>query len=299
VRIESPNAVTCKLCESHSLRQAYDLGACALLECCTCGFRFIDYLDSDWASVNVIDEAAIAKTVKAIESGLESNHDRISSCIDLVKLHVPKGGGPILDVGAGGGAFLARISELFPGSEGIDVYPVLYEICRRAGLQISREPLESTQWDGHRGAFGAVSMWDVIEHVNDPLPLCRRARELLRDGGVLLMDTPTRDGLLYAVGEATAMLSRGRYLTTLGIQYSSKPFSHKQIFRKIDMRRMLNAVGFRSVSIIEKKELSFPVRFYLQALLKSRTLVRILEPPVAALLWLAMFKNKMIVVATK
>jgi hypothetical protein len=60
----------CKLCESHSLTQAYDLGACALLECSARGFRFIDYLDSDWASVNVIDEAAIAKTVEIIKSGL-------------------------------------------------------------------------------------------------------------------------------------------------------------------------------------------------------------------------------------
>jgi 2-polyprenyl-3-methyl-5-hydroxy-6-metoxy-1,4-benzoquinol methylase len=287
----------CKLCESHSLKQAYDLGACALLECSTCGFRFIDYLDSDWASVNVTDEAAIAKTVEFIKSGLESNRERIASCIDLVQLYVPNG--PILDVGAGGGSFLARISESFPGSLGIELAPVLYEICRRAGLQISREPLESTQWDGHRGAFGAVSMWDVIEHVNDPLALCRRAWELLRDGGVLLMDTPTRDGLLYRVGETTAMFSHGRYLTTLGIQYSPKPFSHKQIFRKIDMRRMLNTAGFGSISITEKKELSFPVRFYLQALLNSRTLIRILEPAVEALLWLAMFKNKMIVVAVK
>jgi hypothetical protein len=41
------------------------------------------------------------------------------------------------------------------------------------------------------------------------------------------------------------------------------------------------------------------VRFYLQALLKSRTLVRMLGPAVEALLWLAMFKNKMIVVAVK
>jgi SAM-dependent methyltransferase len=188
---------------------------------------------------------------------------------------------------------------MFPGSVGVDLHPVLYEICRRAGLQISREPLESAQWDGHRGAFGAISMWDVIEHVNDPLAMCRRAWELLREGGVLLMDTPTRDGLLYGVGETTAMLSRGRYLTTLGIQYSSNRFGHKQIFRKIDMRRMLGAAGFGSISITEKKEFSFPVRFYLQPLLKSRTLIRIAEPAAAALLRLAMFKNKMIVVATK
>jgi SAM-dependent methyltransferase len=296
-RIPIPNPVTCKLCGSGSLKQAYDLGACALLECRGCGFRFIDFLDSDWTSVNVIDEATIARTVKSIEGGLESNQHRIASCIDLVKSHVPEG--PVLDVGAGGGAFLARISELFPGSEGIDLHPVLYEICRRAGLQISHEPLESAQWDVRRGAFGAISMWDVIEHVNDPLAMCRKAWQLLRDGGVLLLDTPTRDGLLYGVGETTGMFSRGRYLTTLGIQYSANRFGHKQIFRKVDMRRMLADAGFGSVVITEKKELSFPVRFYLQPLLKSRTLVRILEPAAAALLRLAMFKNKMIVVAVK
>jgi hypothetical protein len=62
---------------------------------------------------------------------------------------------------------------------------------------------------------------------------------------------------------------------------------------------MLSTAGFTSVSITEKKELSFPVRFYLQALFKSRILARVLEPAVATLLWLAMFKNKMIVVAVK
>ena len=247
--------------------------------------------------VQPVDQAAVDRTVEIVKNGLESNSERLAACIDLVRLHVPQG--PLLDVGAGAGAFLARINELLPGSSGVELTPVLYEICRRAGLQISRDPLESTQWDSRRGAFGAVSMWDVIEHVNDPLALCRRARELLCDGGVLLMDTPTRDGLLYRVGEATAMLSGGRFLTSLGIQYSPKPFSHKQIFRKIDMRRMLDAAGFSSVSIVEKKELSFPVRFYLQSLLKSRALIRLFEGPVEALLRLVRFKNKMIVVAAK
>jgi 2-polyprenyl-3-methyl-5-hydroxy-6-metoxy-1,4-benzoquinol methylase len=287
----------CKLCASQSLKRAYDLGDCDLLECSACGFRFIEYLDTYSTFVEPVDQQAIARTMEAIKNGLESNAERIAACVDLVRLHVPQG--PLLDVGAGGGAFLARINQLLPGSSGVELTPVLYEICRRAGLQISHDPLESAQWDSCRGAFGAVSMWDVIEHVNDPLALCRRARELLRDGGVLLMDTPTRDGLLYRVGETTAMLSGGRFLTSLGIQYSPKPYSHKQIFRKIDMRRMLEAAGFSSVSIVEKKELSFPVRFYLQALLKLRALVRLLEPPVDALLRLVRFKNKMIVVAAK
>jgi hypothetical protein len=113
------------------------------------------------------------------------------------------------------------------------------------------------------------------------------------------MDTPTRDGSLYRFGEITARLSRGRFLTTLGIQYAAKPFAHKQIFRKIDMRRMLETAGFRSVSIAEKMELSFPVRFYLETLIKSRALVSLAEPAAQALLWLARFKNKMIVVAAK
>ena len=42
------------------------------------------------------------------------------------------------------------------------------------------------------------------------------------------------------------------------------------------------------------------MRFYLQALLRSRILARLhRSPAVATLLWLAMFKNKMIVVSVK
>jgi hypothetical protein len=65
------------------------------------------------------------------------------------------------------------------------------------------------------------------------------------------------------------------------------------------MRRMLNTAGFGSLSITEEKELSLPVRFYLQALLKSCTVVRMLEPAVEVLLWFTAFKNRMIAVAMK
>src|ERR1700720_2507958 len=121
----------CKLCKSIKLTPAYSLEACTLLECSACGFRFIDFLDSDYASVNDVDERTIAKTTAAIKAGLESSHQRIEACVDLVKMHVSRG--PILDIGTGGGSFLAVASALFPGSQGIELAPVLFEICRRSG----------------------------------------------------------------------------------------------------------------------------------------------------------------------
>jgi 2-polyprenyl-3-methyl-5-hydroxy-6-metoxy-1,4-benzoquinol methylase len=165
------------------------------------------------ASVNVVDEASIAKTAEIVKRELERNRERIAPYIGLVKSYVQEG--PILDVGAGGGAFIVRTSETSLGSSGIELAPGLYENCHRAGLQISREPPESTHLDSYWGGFGAILMRGVLEHVNVPLALCRKVWELLRDSSVPLLDTPTRAGLLNRIGETTAMLSRGRYLTFL------------------------------------------------------------------------------------
>ena len=179
----------CKLCASQSLKRAYDPRRLRLAR--VLGLRIsilIEFLDSysqrSWNPSTSKHSPAPWKRSRTASRAPE----RIAACVDLVRLHVPQG--PLLDVGAGGGAGLARISELLPGSSGVELTPVLYEICRRAGLQISHDPLESTQWDSRRGEFGAISMWDVTEHVNDPLALCQRARRLLRDGGVLLTGHP-------------------------------------------------------------------------------------------------------------
>lgn len=70
--------------------------------------------------------------------------------IEMVARHY---GGEVLDVGIGSGAFI----KARPGTYGFDVNPVAIEWLKRNDL-----------WSSSVGSFGAVTFWDVLEHVPDP-----------------------------------------------------------------------------------------------------------------------------------
>lgn len=288
----------CKLCQNADVGLAYRLnsldGDFDLLECGACGFRFIDHLDDPGDEIGTVDLAAVAADAA---SGLESNCARIASNAALLNSNVARGA--LLDVGCGGGAFLLAVKERFVRAVGIELDPRYVALSRARGLNVVAEPLESAAWDAESGRFDAITMWDVIEHVNDPASTVARALGLLKPGGMLFLDTPSRDGFLYRFGELTARLTRGRHPTTMGLQYSRAPFCHKQIFRRTDMRRMLARAGFGRVTIFERFELSFSTDFYLQSFVRSAWLAKCLSPVAAVGLWLLPISNKLIVTAMK
>ncbi len=265
-----------------------------LLECPSCGFRCIPYLvaDSEDEAPSPSEEQIRVHQAYAI-SHLESNRDRVTATSDLLQSAANRG--RVLDVGCGAGGFLTSLPDGFCGV-GIETSPIWREISRRNGVEVFGEPIEAPIW-AKRGPFSAITLWDVIEHVNDPGAVVRRCGELLAPDGVLLMDTPNRDGLLYQVGDVTTKLSRGRYPTTLGIQYSPTPFDHKQIFRVRDMMAMLQAVGFDSINIETKFELSLPPAYYVRAIVKNRAAANLLAAVASVALRVLPVNNKMIVVA--
>jgi SAM-dependent methyltransferase len=61
------------------------------------------------------------------------------------------------------------------------------ERARARGLNVIHGALDHA--DLPQESFDAVTMWDVIEHLNDPLGALRHCRELLRPGGVIAVCT--------------------------------------------------------------------------------------------------------------
>ena len=44
-------------------------------------------------------------------------------------------------------------------------------------------------------SFDVVTMWDILEHIPDPVPFLRRAASLLRPGGLIFVKVPNPDSL--------------------------------------------------------------------------------------------------------
>ena len=168
------------------------------------------------------------------------------------------------------------------------------------GLEIDKHPIEHDFWQkGYANHFDAVTLWDVIEHVNYPFEALQSAANVLKQGGILAIDTPCRDGFYHRFGEITYKLTNGKYPTFLNAMYSSHLFGHKQIFSTTEMKDLFELVGLEVVELRKFHELSFPYAFYLKKLFKSDAIVRLLLPFVKLFFKKFKIQNKMLVVGRK
>lgn len=100
-------------------------------------------------------------------------------------------GGRVLDAGCATGDFLAEATKDYEvyGFD-ISVAAIAYAKSRlphlRERLTSQRLEDKGTSWE----AFDAVCLWDVIEHVVEPVTVIQRMMDYVKPGGYLLISTP-------------------------------------------------------------------------------------------------------------
>jgi SAM-dependent methyltransferase len=121
-----------------------------------------------------------------------------AASVDREIRHLPaRAGGRLLDVGSGDGAFLAQMGELGWQAEGLEPDPAAAESARRSGLRVTQGLLSGLDDAAHAGAFDAVTLSHVIEHVHDPAGELAHIHRLLKPGGLLWIATPNLEALGY------------------------------------------------------------------------------------------------------
>ena len=138
----------------------------------------------------------------------------------------------VLDVGCFTGEFLQLLK-----THGADVYGL--ELQSRA-VEIANRKLDGRVFqvdidraDFPQMSFDVISLLGVIEHVVDPIRLLLRAQELLRPGGLVLIQTPNSGSLL-----AHAMR---------GLWPPYAPVEHIHLFSKQSLTTALLQMGFTEI----------------------------------------------------
>ena len=266
------------------------------------GFHFIDYLDPVEEIPPQVDASRLTKEESAyIETQLQANLKKFKNQAAILRKYISLNNAKVLDIGCGGGLFLSMLKQEGAEVIGIELSDSRAQYAKtKHNLEIYKQPIESEFWQkDYADHFDAVTLWDVIEHVNYPFQTLQCAANVLKAGGLLLIDTPCRDSFYHQFGELTYRFSGGRFPTFLNAMYSSHLFGHKQIFSTIEMRSLFAAVGLEVIELHKFHELSFPYDFYLRKFFKSESIVKILAPAVRAFFWLFKIRNKMLVIGRR
>jgi len=145
----------------------------------------------------------------------------------ISRWHAP---GRILDVGAAYGYFVKAAREAGWDASGVELAP---EVAREAAQLAQAEIIAGDFLQVPLApGFDVITMFDVIEHVRDPLAWLVHARELLAPGGLLVIET----------GDVASAWARwlGRYW------YFLDPPQHLWYFTGAGLEALLARAGFRA-----------------------------------------------------
>jgi 2-polyprenyl-6-hydroxyphenyl methylase/3-demethylubiquinone-9 3-methyltransferase len=214
-----------------------------LYVCAECDFHYIDALD-DYPEEQP-GPLLKGNALKYIEAQLPQNGVQLRKNLEFVKQHIALPGSLCLDIGSGAGQFPAFLQEEGAHPQGIEPQQVFREFARQKyNLELRSERVEDAYWQKTFSAsFDLVTLWDTLEHVNFPAETMADACALLKPGGYLFLDTPSRDTFFYRASEWSYRLSLGSKPALLNRLYSSKPYRHKQIFTADQLMRLLEKCG--------------------------------------------------------
>jgi SAM-dependent methyltransferase len=108
-----------------------------------------------------------------------------------VALEYIRRGARVLDVGCGPGTFIQRVQERGGCPVGIDLNEQGLALARERGLDVHRAELKEFV-AAHPGEFDVVTIFQVLEHVEDAQEFATTARLALRPGGLLIISVPDR-----------------------------------------------------------------------------------------------------------
>jgi 2-polyprenyl-3-methyl-5-hydroxy-6-metoxy-1,4-benzoquinol methylase len=183
----------CPTCGSADARHELDKDHMQLVRCAACDLVYVSptFDESHYKKVYASEE--YQEIVRDL--GIESHEYRVHRFgrerVALMTAHLSTAAPRYLDVGCSTGFVVEAARSAGWKATGVDLNPSAIEFGKARGLDLRAVDLEASEFEP--AAFDAVSLFDVLEHLLDPVRTLRGCARLLKPGGIVFLYVPNYD----------------------------------------------------------------------------------------------------------
>jgi 2-polyprenyl-3-methyl-5-hydroxy-6-metoxy-1,4-benzoquinol methylase len=155
--------------------------------------------------------------------------------------------GRLLDIGCSYGAFMVAAQQQGWETMGVELSEKTARYAReQRGLNVFTGFVEEAHFpDAH---FQLISLWDVIEHFEDPIRTLRELTRILAPGGIMLIFTINQKSLLNSIGHLVYWATLKRWKRLLMLFYD---MHHNFFFTPETLCGLVGRVGRFDVTAME------------------------------------------------
>lgn len=233
----------CILCNSESSKVIFVKSGFNLVQCPFCDLVYVSNPPSrvELEKLYSFDSGYKAR-LQDEQAEFKRDFSLASKHYSLIEKH--KIQGRILDIGCTAGFFLKVAKESGWETYGVEISKDAAELARkRYGLEVLTGTLDEASFKPN--FFDVVTIWDVIEHVENPMQTMSIINTILKDDGIVAISTPNIDGLF----------PRLSYKISDIINYwpHPEPPYHLFQFSKKTMYKLLEQTGFDLLAVHDER----------------------------------------------
>ena len=245
----------------HNGKTIKKFGKYSVIDCRSCKFIHVIPIPSDQELNSFYDNEYYQKTKSDFISKNENEIDYWNLVFDekLVTIEklISSKSKRILDIGSGPGFFLRRAKRRGWDVIGVEPSPLACNYAKEQNIPTIQNFFHEVT-SNEIGKFDAIHTFDVLEHVNDPIGIIKKAYSLLKRGGVIVVEVPNDFNPLQKLVQKS--LKKKEYWITLSSDSkNSGTLDHLNYFNFSSISDLIKRAGFKIII----KESTFPLELFL------------------------------------
>jgi 2-polyprenyl-3-methyl-5-hydroxy-6-metoxy-1,4-benzoquinol methylase len=146
----------------------------------------------------------------------------------------------VLEIGCGHGGFVAMLRQAGFDAMGLELSPSIVKFASEIfAIDVLTGPIEDQ--DLPPQSLDAIVMMDVLEHLPSPVTTLKKCFDLLKPGGIMLLQTPA-----YPEGMTLQQISETGHKFAMMLDRNE----HLHLFSKPSVRSLLHRVGVSDIEFI-------------------------------------------------